>query len=129
MAKQYRLTTNTRFGNAGEVVSEQHLADNDADMADLRNRKLIEDAGRTEDADDGRVGDEANKERIEQAIRDESTRLGRPLEEHEKNKVAADVTRDSAAQTKDAVKDATKEQQQANAAASKGDATKAPKTR
>lgn len=127
MAKRYRMLTNTRFGAKDEIVTQDHLEQHHAVMSDLLGRKLMEPAGGEGDADDGPVSDEANKERIEQRVRDEAVRLGRPLEPHEQNKVAADVTRESAEQTRSATKDASKEQQKANAAASKGDATKAPK--
>jgi hypothetical protein len=122
MAKQYKLTANTRFGAAGETVTEQHLKDNNADFDDLRKRKLLEAA---EDADDeGRVTDEANKLRIEQRLRDETARLGRPLAEHEKVNIEAEVTRESAAQTRDAAKSDAKDQAAANKGA--GDGTKPP---
>ena len=136
MAKQYRLKTHmgspgiggTSLHNPGDVLTEQQIKDVGWDAADLVKRGALE-AYRAADEgdDDGRVGDEANKERIEQAIRDETVRLGRPLEEHEKNKVAAEVTRESAEQTKDATRQAAKDQRQENAAAAKRDATQPPK--
>jgi hypothetical protein len=124
MPKQYKLTANTRFGAAGDIVTEDHLKTNNADLDDLRKRKLIESAGDA-DEDEGRVTDEANKLRIEQRLKEETARLGRPLQEHEKVNIERDVTKDSASQTADAQKSDANDQRQANKGA--GDGTKPPK--
>lgn len=128
MSKQYKLKSHMAGYAAGDTITADDIKERGWDANDLVRRGAIESV-RSADADDdeGRVGDEANKERIEQAIRDETVKAGRPLEEHERNKIAADVTKESAAQTKDATKAESKEQQQANAAAAKGDATKPPR--
>lgn len=96
MAKHYKLLTNTRYGNTGEIVTAEQLEAAGADVNDLTKRNLAE--ATTEKARTDTPGiptDEQNKINVENAIRDATIEQGKPLSQKEQDDLAAEVTADS----------------------------------